>query len=86
MNAPDFIEQSPAGFISTDAVDDHGDIVLIPIAEWKKRHGTPGNGTGLDINGRINGYFPTEPDYCEDAPEVFSSDETNSTEQTREAA
>ena len=86
MSLPDFIQQSPAGLISTDAVDNHGDIVFIPIAEWKQLHGEPGNGQATDINGRINGYFPTEPDYCEDAPEVFSPDETIGTEQAREAA
>ena len=85
MTKPDFIERAPKGFITTDAVDDQGDIVLIPIDEWKELYGTPGNGTGVDINGRINGYFPTEPDYCEDAS-LFDTDETNETAQTGEAA
>jgi len=70
MTKPDFIEQDPPGLISTDAVDDQGDIVYVPIEEWKERWGLPGNGTGVDINGRINGTFPTEPDYCEDEEEA----------------
>ena len=86
MSSIDFIERDPVGFISTDAVDDEGDIVLIPIEEWKKRHGTPGNGTGLDINGRINGYFPTEPDYCESANELSHNAHFDENEQTGDAA
>jgi hypothetical protein len=82
----DFIERAPKGFITTDAVDDQGDIVLIPIEEWKELYGTPGNGTGVDINGRINGFFPTEPEFCEDAPELLPFEETNRTEQTGDAA
>jgi hypothetical protein len=70
MTEPDFIERDPDGLISTDAVDDQGDIVYVPIEEWKERWGTPGNGTGVDINGRINGAFPTEPDFCEDEEEA----------------
>ena len=72
MSVPDFIERDPAGYITSDAVDDQGDLVLIPITEWKARYGQPGNGQATDINGRINGYFPTEPDYCEDATEAVS--------------
>lgn len=83
---PDFVEKSPPGLISTDAVDDQGDIVYMPISEWKELYGTPGNGTGVDQNGRINGYFPTEPDFCEDAPDLFPFEETNRTEQTGDAA
>jgi len=83
---PDFVEKSPPGLISTDAVDDQGDIVYLTIEEWKEHYGSPGNGTGVDINGRINGYFPTEPDYCEDAPELLPFEEINRTEQTGEAA
>lgn len=40
------------------------------ITEWKLLFGEPGGG-GTTPNGRITGctrsYFPTEPDYCEDA-------------------
>lgn len=50
--------------IPTDAIDDQGDIVYLTIDEWKKLYGQPGS--GADINGRINGYLTTEPDYCED--------------------
>ena len=46
--------------------DEHGEYQLITITEWKRLYGTPGDGGKPDINGRINGYFPTEPDYCED--------------------
>lgn len=46
--------------------DADGEYELVTIDEWKKRYGTPGDGTGLDINGRILGYFATEPDFCED--------------------
>lgn len=66
MSTPDFIEQDPPGLISTDAVDDQGDIVYVPIDEWKKRWGTPGSGGKPDKTGRINGTFPTEPCFCED--------------------
>jgi hypothetical protein len=65
---PDFVEKAPRGFVTTDAVDDQGDVVLIPIEEWKALYGLPGNGTGVDQHGRINGFFPTEPCFCEDAP------------------
>jgi hypothetical protein len=82
---PDFVEKSPPGLISTDAVDDQGDIVYLTIEEWKQQYGLPGSGGAPDQNGRINGYFPTEPDYCEDA-NLFDTDETNETEQTGEAA
>lgn len=85
MSTPDFIEQSPPGFISTDAVDDQGDIVLIPISEWKELYGTPGNCTGVDQHGRINGFFPTEPCFCEDAPETFCPIDSAKAEQTQEA-
>jgi hypothetical protein len=42
------------------------DTKLYTIDEWKKLYGTPGGGNGIDINGRTSGYFPTEPDFCED--------------------
>lgn len=57
--------------IKTDAVDDQGDIVYYPIAEWKDKFGEPGS--GADINGRINGFLPTEPCFCE--PTIESQDE-----------
>lgn len=66
---PDFIEKAPDGLIATDAVDDQGDIVYIPIDEWKELYGEPGSSGGVDATGRINGFFPTEPCFCEDAPE-----------------
>lgn len=81
----DFIERAPEGFITTDAVDDQGDIVLIPIDEWKELYGTPGNGTGLDINGRINGYFPTEPDFCESANDLPDNAHFDENKQTGDA-
>ena len=58
--------------IKTDAVDDQGDIIYVPYAEWVRVYGQPGS--GADINGRINGYLPTEPDFCEDAPEQLLED------------
>ena len=86
MSSIDFIERDPVGFISTDAVDDQGDIVLIPIDEWKKRYGQPGDGKPTDINGRINGYFPTEPDYCESANELVHNAHFDENEQAGDAA
>lgn len=50
--------------IATDAVDDQGDNVKVSIDEWKRLYGEPGPLT--DVNGRIWGYFPTEPEFCED--------------------
>ena len=50
--------------------DADGEYQLISIDEWKRLYGTPGDGTGLDVNGRVLGYFTTEPDFCEDADEV----------------
>lgn len=50
--------------VETDAVDDQGSIVKVPIDEWKRLYGEPGPLT--DVNGRIWGYFPTEPCFCED--------------------
>lgn len=35
------------------------------ITEWIRLFGPPGRKV-VDANGRIYGYFPTEPDYCED--------------------
>lgn len=58
--------------IKTDAVDDQGDIVYYTITEWKDQFGEPGS--GADINGRINGYLATEPDYCEDTTEQLLED------------
>ena len=80
----DFVEKDPPGLISTDAVDDQGDIVYLTIDEWKQQYGQPGSGGKPDQNGRINGTFPTEPCFCEDAS-LFDTDETNATEQTGEA-
>jgi hypothetical protein len=37
-----------------------------PIDEWIARFGRPGG--SLDIHGRANGTFATEPDYCELVP------------------
>jgi len=85
-SSPDFVEKSPPGLISTDAVDDQGDIVYLTIEEWKEQYGLPGSGGAPDQNGRINGAFPTEPCFCEDAPDLFPFEETNRTEQTGEAA
>jgi hypothetical protein len=82
---PDFVEKSPPGLISTDAVDDQGDIVYLTIDEWKEQYGLPGSGGKPDQNGRINGTFPTEPCFCEDAS-LFDADKTNATQQTGEAA
>lgn len=53
--------------VKTDAVNTDGDIVYYTITEWKERFGEPGSGN--DPNGRINGYFPTEPCFCEPTPE-----------------
>jgi hypothetical protein len=50
--------------IKTDAVDLDGDIVYIPIDEWKRLYGEPGS--LADASGRVNGTFPTEPCFCED--------------------
>ena len=43
------------------AAEDDG--VRYTIDEWKRLFGEPGS--GADIHGRMNGYFPTEPEYCE---------------------
>ena len=40
------------------------DGVWYTIDEWKARFGEPGS--GADVHGRMNGYFSTEPDYCEE--------------------
>ena len=53
--------------VKTDAVNQDGDIVYYTIAEWKDRFGEPGSGN--DANGRVNGFFPTEPCFCEVTPE-----------------
>lgn len=54
--------------VETDAVDDEGDIVKVPIDEWKRLYGEPGPLT--DQHGRIWGYFPTEPCFCEDSEDA----------------
>ena len=43
------------------AAEDDGERYTID--EWKRLFGEPGS--GADIHGRMNGCFPTEPDYCE---------------------
>lgn len=54
--------------VKTDAVNEDGDIVYVTIDEWKRMYGQPG--LLVDIHGRINGTYPTEPDYCEKAGEA----------------
>ena len=44
------------------------DIEYLPIEEWKAKYGEPGGGSP-DQNGRIWGFFPTEPCFCEDKDE-----------------
>ena len=41
-------------------------ITYLPIDEWIRRYGRPGNGGAPDANGRYSGYFATEPCFCED--------------------
>ena len=82
---PDFVEKSPPGLISTDAVDDQGDLVYLTIDEWKEMYGTPGNGTGVDQNGRINGFFPTEPCFCESANDLPDNAHFDENKQTGDA-
>jgi hypothetical protein len=47
--------------VDTDEPDD-GEWYTID--EWKRRFGEPG--LAVDANGRMMGYFATEPDYCEE--------------------
>ena len=41
------------------------EVEYYSIDEWKKKFGTPGNAGKPDQNGRIAGWFPTEPEFCE---------------------
>lgn len=40
---------------------------LYTIEEWKAKFGEPGLAT--DVHGRMMGFFPTEPDFCEPHPD-----------------
>lgn len=65
------ITSTPARSLSVPRAERVDASDYYPITEWKRLFGEPGGGARLDTTGRIQGchsaFFPTEPDYCEDA-------------------
>lgn len=56
-----FIEQRDKPTTNTDLAAESYDGPWFTISEWRAKFGEPGNGRACDDDGRVSGFFPTEP-------------------------